>query len=244
MADESPILEILLPIHNEAETIERTIREIYDVVSARVDFRFIICEDGSIDNTKQVLTRLSESLPMKLVMSDHRKGYSQAVIDGMRVLEADYLLCLDSDGQCDPGDFGKFWETREKQDVAIGWRVKRADTLLRRVLSGGFYFLYQAFYRVPVHDPSCPFVLAQRKVIEKVLPELGEMKEGFWWEFTARVHRRGFSLREFQVSHRTRSAGETQVYRLKKMPGIGYHHILALFKIWRQTRSSPKLNGS
>ncbi len=236
MADESPILEILLPIHNEAETIERTIREIYDVVSAKVDVRFIICEDGSVDDTKQVLTHLSESLPMKLVMSNERKGYSQAVIDGMKALEADYMLCLDSDGQCYPQDFATFWKTREDQDVSIGWRVNRADTLLRRVLSSGFYFLYQAFYRVPVHDPSCPFVLAQREVIQKILPELGEMKEGFWWEFTARVHRRGFSMREIPVGHRTRSAGQTQVYGLRKMPGIGVRHILALFRIWWQTR--------
>ena len=237
MADQKPVLEILLPIHNEAETIESTIREIYDVVSADVAPRFILCEDGSKDNTKQVLTRLSDSLPMKLIMSDARKGYSRAVIDGMKALKADYLLCLDSDGQCDPKDFGKFWRAREDQDVSIGWRTKRADTLLRRVLSGGFYFVYQMFYRVPVHDPSCPFVLAHSEVIQKVLPELGEMKEGFWWEFTARVHRRGFSMREFRVSHRPRSAGETQVYRLKKMPGIGYRHVLALFKVWWQTRS-------
>ncbi len=236
MADHKPVLEILLPIHNEAETIESTIREIYDVVSVEVAPRFILCEDGSKDNTKQVLTRLSESLPMKLIMSDARKGYSQAVIDGMKALEADYLLCLDSDGQCDPKDFGKFWRAREDQDVSIGWRTKRADTLLRRVLSGGFYFVYQMFYRVPVHDPSCPFVLAHRDVIQELLPELGAMKEGFWWEFTSRVHRRGFSMREFLVSHRPRSAGETQVYRLKKMPGIGYRHVLALFKVWWQTR--------
>jgi hypothetical protein len=90
---------------------------------------------------------------------------------------------------------------------------------------------------VPVHDPSCPFVLARKAVIQRILPELGDMKEGFWWEFSARVHRRGFSLREIPVNHRTRSAGETQVYRFGRMPGIGYRHILALFKIWRETRS-------
>ena len=169
-------------------------------------------------------------------MSDERKGYSKAVIDGMRSLEADYLLCLDSDGQCDPRDFAKFWEVRDRQDVMIGWRVHRADSLLRRGLSRTFYFVYQLFYRIPVHDPSCPFVLARRQVIERVLPELGEMKEGFWWEFVARVHRSGFSIRELPVNHRTRSAGETQVYKLSRMPGIGRRHFMALFKIWRQSR--------
>jgi dolichol-phosphate mannosyltransferase len=237
MADEKPLVEILLPVHNEAESIEQTIREIRDAVSRHASARFIICEDGSTDGTPQVLARLGETVPVRLFTSDRRKGYSKAVMDGMRALDADYLLCLDSDGQCDPADFAEFWEARGQQDVLIGWRVRRADTSLRRFLSAGFFQLYQMLYRVPVHDPSCPFVLARREVVEAILPQLGEMKEGFWWEFTARVHRRGFSLREIKVNHRTRAAGQTQVYRLARMPGIGYRHVLALFKIWRQTRN-------
>jgi len=235
MPESTPELEILLPVHNEAESIEGTIREIYAAVSKIALARFIICEDGSADNTKEVLTKLSAELPLKLCMSDQRKGYSRAVKDGMGLLEADYLLCLDSDGQCDPADFGKFWEARGQQDVAIGWRVNRADTLLRRTLSRSFYLVYQMFYRVPAHDPSCPFVLAKRHVIQALLPQLGEMKEGFWWEFLARVHRRGFSIREFPVNHRSRAAGQTQVYRFRRMPGIGFRHFVALFKIWNQT---------
>lgn len=237
MPGSSPTLEVLLPVHNEAENIEGTIREIYKAVSPQVPLRFIICEDGSVDDTRQVLMRLCDSLPLNLIMREERKGYSRAVIDGMKSLEAGYLLCLDSDGQCDPRDFGKFWEARDRQDVAIGWRVKRADNTLRRVLSRAFYLLYQLFYRLPVHDPSCPFVLAHKQVIEHVVSELGEMKEGFWWEFTARVYRRGFSVREIPIHHRSRSAGKTQVYRLSRMAGIGYRHFLALFRIWAQTRT-------
>lgn len=236
MLEGRPELEILLPVHNEAESIESTIREIYLAVSKHATVRFIICEDGSADDTKAVLTRLSAALPLRLCMSDERKGYSRAVKDGMGLLEADYLLCLDSDGQCDPMDFAKFWEARGRQDVAIGWRVNRADTMLRRTLSRTFYLVYQAFYHVPIHDPSCPFVLAKKSVIQAVLPALGEMKEGFWWEFVARVHRGGFSIREFPVNHRSRAAGQTQVYRLSRMPGIGLRHFMALFKIWNQSR--------
>ena len=239
MMDVAPALEILLPVHNEAESIEATIREIYQAVSPIVAMRFIVCEDGSVDGTQQVLLRLSKLFPMKLSMSDERRGYSSAVIEGMKSLEAPYLLCLDSDGQCDPNDFWKFWEERDRQDVAIGWRVNRSDDVLRRTLSRAFYHVYQLFYHVPAHDPSCPFVLASRQVIEGLVPKLGEMKQGFWWEFTARVYRGGYSLRELPVNHRQRAAGQTQVYRLGRMPEIGYKHFKALFKIWAQTRKNP-----
>ena len=228
-------LEVLLPVHNEGESIETVIREIYQTIGSRVLMRFIVCEDGSTDDTKKVLTRLARKLPIKLTLSDARKGYSRAVLDGMAQLTAPYLLCLDSDGQCDPEDFLRLWEKRRDADVVLGRRVHRADPLWRRVFSRGFYYLYQFFYHVPVHDPSCPYLLAPRKVVERLRQEQGVMKQGFWWEFVARIHRRGYSICELPVRHRARLAGITQVYRLSKLPGIGYKHFVALFTIWSQT---------
>jgi dolichol-phosphate mannosyltransferase len=233
----NPEVEILLPVHNEGESIEAVIREIYEEISPKVAMQFIVCEDGSVDNTKEVLTKLEGELPMKLMIASERKGYSRAVRDGLGALSAPYLLCLDSDGQCDPKDFWKFWDGREAHDVVLGWRVNRADLAWRRICSRFFYFIYQAFYHVPVHDPSCPYMLAKKAVIDRLLPELGVMQQGFWWEFVARVHRRGFSILELPVKHRDRFAGVTQVYKLRKIPGIGYRHFLGLFKIWAQTRS-------
>ena len=94
-----PELQILLPIHNEAESIAATIREIYAELSPIVHAEFLLCEDGSKDNTKQVLRELAQTIPAKLLLSDERKGYSRAVRDGMMETEAPFLLCLDSDGQ-------------------------------------------------------------------------------------------------------------------------------------------------
>lgn len=232
-----PEVEILLPVHNEGDSIEAVMREIHAEISPKVSMQFIICEDGSVDNTKEVLTRLDKELPMKLMIATERKGYSRAVRDGMQAMSAPYLLCLDSDGQCDPKDFWQFWDNREQYDVVLGNRVHRADFAWRRTCSRGFYHLYQLFYHVPVHDPSCPYMLAKQSVIRRLVPELGAMQQGFWWEFVARVHRRGFSIKELPVQHRERFAGTTQVYKLSKLPGIGYRHFMALFKIWHQTRA-------
>ncbi len=229
-------LEILLPVHNEADSIEATIREMYTVIRAAVEPGFIVCEDGSRDNTQQVLRNLANELPIRLNLSETRKGYSKAVCEGMAMTGADYLLCVDSDGQCDPADFRRFWESRTRADVLIGQRVDRADTMVRRTFSRFFYVIYQSVFRAPVHDPSCPFVLIRREIAHRLATEMGEMKEGFWWEFVARCHRHGYRFLEFPVHHRTRAAGTTRVYKWRKMPGIFLHHVAALFKIWFQTR--------
>lgn len=230
-------VQVLLPIHNEAESIETTIKEIWTELSRYARVQFILCEDGSKDSTKDVLRRVAERIPAKLLLSDARKGYSKAVRDGMLEADAPYLLCLDSDGQCDPADFAKFWESRREADVLIGWRVNRADNLMRKSMSRTFYGLWKLLYGCPIHDPSCPFMLARLDVIRRLGPQMGAMQQGFWWEFMARVHRVGYSIREFPVHHRDRAAGVTQVYKLKKLPGIGYRHFMALFQILRETKA-------
>ena len=238
-----PELEVLLPVHNEEDSIEWTVREIFDELSPRVRFRFVICEDGSRDNTKKVLETLASEFPIRLVTSDERKGYSRAVIDGMLASTAPYLLCLDSDGQCDPRDFWQFWEAKSPNRVVMGRRVRRRDTPLRLILSRGFYWIYRLLYRVPVSDPSCPFVLTDHATIGRLAPQLGAMDQGLWWEFTARAYRGGVPITELPINHRLRRAGETQVYRLTKLPGIGMRHVRALARIWRETRPGREGRG-
>ncbi len=231
-------VEVLLPVHNEGESIDATIRAIWTELSPIARVGFIVCEDGSRDNTKEILRRLAQDLPMRLNLSDTRKGYSRAMREGMAMTQAPYLLCLDSDGQCDPADFAEFWQNRQSAEILIGWRTQRADTLVRKTFSRFFYLLYQAVFWTPVHDPSCPFVLFSRDVAHRMSCELGAMREGFWWEFVARAHRHRFTIREFPVNHRLRSSGVTQVYRWSKMPGIFFRHAIALFRIWNQTRTA------
>lgn len=229
-------VEVLLPVHNEGESIEATIRGIYAEMIPVAQTGFIVCEDGSRDNSKEVLRALAEELPLRLNLSEGRKGYSQAVREGMEMTEAGYLLCLDSDGQCDPKDFARFWAARGEADVLIGWRQRRADTMTRRAFSRFFHVIYQAAFHVPVHDPSCPFVLMRRETAQGLAPELGAMKEGFWWEFVARAHGHGYRLKELPITHRLRSSGVTQVYKWSKMPGIFLRHVAAIFAIRRETR--------
>jgi len=237
---EQPIeLQILLPVHNEAGSIEKTLREIHQEISPKVPFEFIVCEDGSTDATREVLAKLQGVFPAIFITSEQRKGYSKAVKDGMQACTAPFLLCLDGDGQCDPADFWTFWNARDQSDVLIGWRKTRCDPFFRRALSRFFYLAYQFFYHAPIHDPSCPFIIMKREVITTLLPSLGSMREGFWWEFTARCRRARFNLMEFPVHHRERAAGTTQVYRLSKLAGIGCRHFAALVSIWFQTRSGP-----
>jgi len=233
---ESFDLQIIMPVHNEGESIETTLREWYDELSPKLKMQFIVCEDGSRDNTKEVLTRLSGELPMLLDMVDGRRGYAGAVVAAFRHSTAPFVLAVDSDGQCAPSDFWQFWEKRDGFDVGIGWRVDRQDSPTRKIMSGSFKLLHKMLFTHGIHDPSCPYLLIKRPALERLLPDLGLLTEGFWWEFVGRATTAGLMLTEFPIRHRLRTAGSTVVFKMSKVPRIAMRNGLGLIKVWRQTR--------
>jgi len=67
-------VQILLPIHNEAESIEATIEELYRDLSPQVNLQFLLCEDGSRDNTKEILRGVATRRPAELLLSEVAKA--------------------------------------------------------------------------------------------------------------------------------------------------------------------------
>lgn len=225
-------LQIILPVFNEEKSITRVVKEIYSTIYHKVPFEFIICEDGSKDKTKEILKSLSNKYPMKLLLSDRRKGYSEAIINGFRTTTAKFVLILDSDGQCDPRDFPKFWQKRQLADIIIGWRIQRNDHFQRKLLSYIYKQLHKLLFHTKIHDPSCPFVLIKQASLLKLLKYLGILKQGFWWEFIARSIQLKYRIYEIPVNHRPRLDGKTRVYTLLSIPSIGIMHVFGIIKIY------------
>ena len=220
-----------MPVYNEAKSIEETIKEIYDTLSGKIDFQFIISEDGSSDGTKEILKKLKDFYPMILISDSNRKYYSKAVIDGIKRADADYLLIKDSDGQCDPKDILNFWSSKEKSDLVNGYRHPRHDFAYRRFISKIFFYLYKILFDVPLRDPSFAYVFMSKKVYSKLNNFEPLMPDGFFWEFNARAKTLNFSFNEIKINHRKRSSGDTKIYTLKNLPKIAYTNGVGLLKL-------------
>jgi glycosyltransferase involved in cell wall biosynthesis len=169
----APQLEILLPVHNEADSIKDTIEEIYEQISPQVSLRFIICEDGSKDNTKQILRDLAKAIPMNFCLSDARKGYSRRCAMVWKSWKRLFCFASTLGRQCDPKDFAAFWAVRNEADVVLGWRVNRADNWMRKAMSGTFYLIYKASLWLVsgTRYDSCPYVLSRRKLWIRLVGE-------------------------------------------------------------------------
>jgi glycosyltransferase involved in cell wall biosynthesis len=153
-------IDLILPAHNESETIGGTLREFYETIArdGTIPIRFIVCEDGSTDNTVEVVQKLSQEIPIFMISEPIRKGYSRAVIDGLRASDSSLVGFIDSDGQCDPRDFFRIYEILKKTDcdMVMGFRSPRRDHWIRLVMSSLFKLAYGLYFRSSLRDPSCP----------------------------------------------------------------------------------------
>lgn len=234
--NEANEVQIVMPVHNEGESIAATLREWHSTVSPIAAMQLVVVEDGSTDNTKKVLAECSQTLPMLLNTETARRCYANAVTTALQLTTAPYVLAVDADGQCDPADFQHFWNQRDRANILIGWRVRRIDSLARKLISFTFGMLYRRLFEVEIHDPSCPYLLFRRQVYEAMPPELGLLTEGFWWEFIARANNLGYSIMELPINHRQRLSGESVIYQPKSMSRIATRNLRGLFKLWKQIR--------
>jgi glycosyltransferase involved in cell wall biosynthesis len=237
MIESNETIDVVLPAHNEGASIGATLRDFYRkvMVESKIPIRFVVCEDGSSDDTVPVLHKIAQEVPVKLISHPVRKGYSRAVLDGMRASDSEWVAFIDSDGQCDPGDFAKLLALRNGADLVMGWRNPRSDVLVRKLMSGAFGLVYRALFDVRVRDPSCPYLLVRRSSLQKILAgNVGILKQGFWWEFVARASALRLRIVQTPVRHLVRKSGMTQVYRPAKVPRIAAEHLLGLWKLKRE----------
>jgi len=222
-------LTVILPVYNEKESVERVIKEwATELNKCSVRYHLMVCEDGSTDGTKQVLERIKKQYRLILNQQGTRRGYGNAIVDGLKATVSRYVLCIDSDGQCDPRDFRKFWLYRNQSLVLIGWRTKRADVAQRKVFSFLFKTLFSLLFPLSIHDPSAPFVLCQTTAIIPHLRYLTFLREGFWWGFIGMCMKKDLMVREIPIRHRPRFNGNTQVYTINKIPAIAVKNIIGL----------------
>jgi glycosyltransferase involved in cell wall biosynthesis len=224
-------LQILLPVFNEEKFIEKTLEEIHLNLEKKINYQFIISEDGSTDQTKNILKKLKDKYNFILISDISRKGYSRAVIDGMSKATTDYLMILDSDGQCDSSEIYNFWKIRKDFDIISGNRVERKDLMYRKIFSRTANLIYKILFNVPLNDPGYACVLMNKKVYNSLRNYEVLCEQGFFWEFHARAKKKNFSFKELNVNHKLRKQGSTQIYYLRNLPIIAIKHFWAFLKI-------------
>ena len=115
-----PVMDVVLPVFNEADSIRGVVLSFYNEIIQKVPSRFIVAEDGSVDGTKEILLGLKNEMPLSLFCGLQRKGYAKGVGDALRRCNEQWVFFSDSDGQYFPSDFWRLWKCRDSYDMIIG----------------------------------------------------------------------------------------------------------------------------
>ena len=227
-------ISIVFPIYNEYENLKQLMKEWNDGLTklSNYSFEFVLVEDGSTDGTKELIKELETNYPILNLSSEKKRGYTKAVLEGIYSSKGDYILCTDSDNQIRVNSLIENIENFPKdQSFLIGFRNPRKDSLNRILYSKLFKILHNILFNSKLRDPSCPFVIGQKKTFE-LLPKnhLNMMKEGFWWGFVATCKKKNISFKEVPIDHYERKKGAAG-YGLVNLPGIIVRNVFGLLKI-------------
>jgi len=175
-------LAIVMPVFNEQASVRKVVCEWFQEIENWTEsFTFLCLNDGSTDNTPSILDRLSAQFGERLEIHSHRnKGHGQTCLDGYRIACArgiPFILQIDSDGQCDPQYFFRFWRLRHNFDVVYGVRRQREDGWRRALASAVLKVSLLATQCVYCVDANVPYRLL---ATQKLAPELEKIPPNFF----------------------------------------------------------------
>lgn len=92
---DAPLVSIIIPSYNHAQYIERTIQSVFD--QEYTNWEIIICDDGSTDNSRELLRRYRGDRRFTLLLNENNRGQGTVLNEGIDVSNGDYICFLSSD---------------------------------------------------------------------------------------------------------------------------------------------------
>jgi dolichol-phosphate mannosyltransferase len=238
IAPDSPLISVVVPVHNEAPNIPPLISAITASL-AGIDHEIVYVDDGSSDASPKVLAEIAAELPT-LVRVRHKQscGQSAAIITGVKSARGIYIATLDGDGQNDPADIPKLLDALEADPslgMVSGVRVKRKDTASRRLasrLGNGFRNLMLGD---GASDTGCGLKAFRRHAFLD-LPYFDHIHRFL----IALVQREGWRVHYVPVNHRPRLTGRSKYTNFGRLL-VSVHDLLGVRWLQRRYRGQADI---
>ncbi|MBT3215866.1 MAG: glycosyltransferase [Candidatus Marinimicrobia bacterium] len=215
---ENPVISIITPAFNRAEEVDYLIRSIQDQTLDHSQFEHIISDDGSTDNTEDVVRKWREKVDYPIhFISQENQGPGAARNHGLKQSSGDLILFIDSDCEADPKWVEKIYTefTQNPFGACGGPDASKADF---SVVQKAIDFAMTSFFTTGGMRGHSEKMLAKffprthnmgmtREVYEKV-GGFGPLRHGQDIEMSNRIRRSGAEIRFIKdavVYHRRRT---------------------------------------
>jgi glycosyltransferase involved in cell wall biosynthesis len=202
-------LSVVIPVRNEAPSLEELHRELTDTLTrwGRA-YELIVVDDGSSDDSFETLARL-QAVDARLRVIRLRRNFGQtaAFAAGFDHARGRYIVTMDGDLQNDPADIPAMIDAVERgADIVCGWRKQRKDPFVsRRLPSTIANAIISAVTGVHLHDYGCSLKVFRAEVV-KPMKLYGEMHRFL----PAIASEQTSSITEMAVNHRARRHGRSK----------------------------------
>lgn len=208
-------LTVFFPAYNDAPSLPELVGKTFRVLEELSrDFEVIVVNDGSTDETGQVLGGLQRQYGSRLRIVTHPRnlGYGAALRSGFREARKELVFYTDGDGQYDVGELPLLLDEL-KPDVGLvnGYKMSRNDAWYRAVAGAAYKALVRRLFRIQLADVDCDFRLIRRCLLENI--DLRSTSGTICVELVHKLERSGTRIVQVPVHHYPRLHGRSQFFR-------------------------------
>jgi glycosyltransferase involved in cell wall biosynthesis len=209
----TPDISVVVPVRDEVESLPLLLEAIAACLNAnQLTYEIICVDDGSSDGSAEFLKEQAQTRnDLKAVILRRNYGQTAAMAAGFNYALGQIIVTLDADLQNDPADIPILLSKLEEgYDLVSGWRHKRQDAALSRLLPSKIAnWLIGVITGVKLHDYGCSLkayraeVLADMNLygeLHRFLPALAYIEGARITEIPVRHHPRRFGQSKYGLS--------------------------------------------
>jgi len=218
-------LSIIIPMYNEQESLDSLFVELSDLFGQEAKTEIIFINDGSSDNTLNILESKIKNYPSWSIINLYRNyGKSVALQAGFDNSKGEIIATMDADLQDNPKEIHRLIKELENgYDVVSGWKKNRKDPLEKKIASKIFNFFVRVFSGLKIHDSNCGIKVFKREVTEMLTLYGGRHRY-----IPLLAHQKKFLISEVIVDHREREFGISK-YGVKRYSDGFFDFLTILF---------------
>lgn len=198
-------LSVIIPVYNEAQTIEETINR---VKAVDIKKEIIVVDDCSTDGTREILSNITG---IKLLVHSRNMGKGMAIRTAIEAITGDIAIIQDADLEYDPQDYFAIVDPimAGEADVVYGSRflagkpkMNPANYIANRILA----FTANILYNADITDEATCYKAFRTSVLKSI--RLNCMRFEFCPEITAKVCRQGIRIMEKPIHYTFRTTAQ------------------------------------
>ena len=209
-------LLIAIPAYNESKIIEPNVLKLHDYLEknfSRDDWKIIISDNNSTDDTKSKVLELIKSSPEIEYIFVQQKGKGIAIKTAWEKFSADIYVFMDADLSTDLEALPQLVKAiKDGYDMACGSRFLRESRVQRsfgrKIISWGYHLLLYFVFRLKVKDAPCGFKAINQKIKNEVLPQVQSIEWFFDSELVILAEKMGYKIKEVPIFWREQNEKE------------------------------------